>query len=63
MRELNKRYWPYKVKPDYNDDKITNAFKWCSTSLPGKDRWRLVGANSFYFRDKKDATLFSMGWL
>ena len=62
MRELNKRYWPYKVQPDYDDEKINSAVKWCHTSLP-KDRWRIVGSNRFYFVREKDALWFTLKWL
>lgn len=61
MRSLNKRYWPAKVKIDYNENSNTDTIKWCISNF-GHERFRIVGSNTFYFTNQKDATLFALRW-
>lgn len=61
MRRLNKKYWPYIVKPDYSDD-IETAIKWCRENFTKKNQWTIVGSNNFYFKNEKDALFFKLKW-
>jgi hypothetical protein len=62
MRQLNKRYWPHKVKTNFIDDKELEAYDWCKSNLAGKNRWILAGPNNWYFTKEKDATMFLLAW-
>ena len=61
MRSLNKRYWPAKVKIDYDDRSNDDTIRWCVKHF-GYDRFRIVGPSTFYFTNQKDATLFALRW-
>lgn len=61
MRILNKRYWPVKIKLDFDDDKISEAIHWSNESL-GQDNFRIIGSSTFYFKNKEDAMMFKLKW-
>lgn len=66
MRQLKKELWPYRVK--VNEDQfsvsITDMEIWLGEQLGTfKGRWNIVyqyNRTDFYFKDGKDATLFSL---
>ena len=66
MRELKKDLWPYRVR--VNEDQfsvsITDMELWLGEQLGTfKGRWNIVyqyNRTDFYFKDGKDATLFSL---
>ena len=68
MRQLKKELWPYRVK--VNEDQfsvsITDMEIWLGEQLGTfKGRWNIVyqyNRTDFYFKDGKDATLFSLKW-
>ncbi len=68
MRELKKDLWPYRVR--VNEDQfsvsITDMELWLGEQLGTfKGRWNIVyqyNRTDFYFKDGKDATLFSLKW-
>ncbi len=68
MRILKKELWPYKVKvnEDQSDISITDMEVWLGQQLGTfKGRWNVVyqhNRTDFYFKDGKDATLFSLKW-
>ena len=61
MRILNKRYWPASVRIDYNYHKEDDIIIWCREQF-GRDKFRIVGASTFYFTNEKDAVFFKLKW-
>lgn len=63
MRELKRELWPFKIKMDKNESDVE---EWLGKSFgPFKGRWNVIYASSgnyFYFRNKKDAVMFSLRW-
>jgi len=68
MRILKKEVWPYKVKVNKNEftTSVTEMEIWLGEQLGTfKGRWNVVYQSKeiyFYFRDGKDATMFSLRW-
>lgn len=68
MRILKKELWPYKVKVNGNEfnTSITEMEVWLGEQLGTfKGRWNVVYQSKeiyFYFRESKDATIFSLRW-
>ena len=62
MRRLNKQYWPVQIKVSHNQEQQDQAVFWCRENMPGKYRWILAGPNNWYFKENKDATMFSLRW-
>ncbi len=65
MRRLKKELWPVKItvdKPESTDD----IYYWLGDHLGVfKGRWNAVyqhNCTDFYFRNEKDAVLFSLRW-
>ena len=61
MRILNKRHWPQKVVIDFDDEKISAAIRWCNDEL-GKEHFRIIGSNTFYFSSRENAVMFKLSW-
>lgn len=61
MRRLNKVYWPANVKLDFDENKVSDAIRWCKETL-GNANYRCIGAATFYFRNEQDAAFFSLRW-
>ena len=68
MRVLKKKLWPYKVavKVDDTTMKINEIELWLSTTYGTfSDQWTAVYQHKrtdYYFRQGKDATMFSLRW-
>ena len=69
MRELKKELWPYKVKVNHKEftESITEMELWLGKQLGTfKGCWNVVYQTEyttyFYFRESKDATIFSLRW-
>jgi hypothetical protein len=68
MRILKKAIWPYKVVLHKEESQISAEIETWLFHEFGiiKGRWNLVKSSSachFYFKEGKDATLFSLKWL
>ena len=61
MRHLNKRYWPYKIKLDFDEPRVDSAIAWCREHL-GQYGFKIIGASTFYFTNKEDAAMFKLSW-
>jgi hypothetical protein len=68
MRVLKKELWPYKVAVNVDDTttKIDEIELWLSTTYGTfSDQWTAVYQHKrtdYYFRQGKDATMFSLRW-
>lgn len=68
MRKLKKDVWPYNVKVNKNEfsTSVTEMEIWLGEQLGTyKGRWIVVYQSNetyFYFREGKDATMFSLRW-
>jgi hypothetical protein len=68
MRVLKKELWPYKVTVNVDDTtmKIDKIELWLGkTHGAFRDRWNAVyqhNRTDYYFRQGKDATMFSLMW-
>jgi hypothetical protein len=69
MRQLNKAIWPHCITVGQGDNyaAITRAEKWATQKLGKKThRWTMVQgyeSTRFYFKEGRDATLFSLSCL
>lgn len=67
MRELKKKFWPYRVvvNSDLKKD-ITPMELWLGEQLGTfKGRWNVVyqyNSTDFYFKNSADAVMFSLRW-
>lgn len=62
MRVLKKSIWPYQVKlksdiQDHRDPRVD----WLAEKMP-KDRWYIIGPNTYCFKTSQDAVMFSLKW-
>ncbi len=69
MRVLKKELWPHKVNLDVDDTrmKIDSVELWLAERVGGfKIKWNAVynyNNTDYYFKDGKDATMFTLRWL
>jgi hypothetical protein len=62
MRILKKSIWPHQVKLASNvEDNRDPRLVWLNEKL-SKDRWYLVGPNTYCFKTQQDAVIFSLRW-
>lgn len=63
MRELKRELWPFKIKLGKDQ---SEAEEWLGKTMGiFKGRWNVVytcSGNYFYFRNERDAVLFSLRW-
>ena len=67
MRQLKKELWPYRAKVNGNFyGAITDIEMWLGEKFGTfKGRWNVVYTTNdtyFYFRNEKDAVMFSLRW-
>ena len=66
MRELNRRFWPYKVSlTSKDDDQFRDIMSWLSDRYGHKGAWNFVVGYKeydFYFKNSKDAMMFTLRW-
>ena len=62
MRILKKSIWPHQVKLESTvEDNLDPRLVWLNEKL-SKDRWYLVGPNTYCFKTQQDAVIFSLRW-
>ena len=62
MRVLKKTIWPHQIKLASNvEDNCDPRLVWLNEKL-SKDRWYLVGPNTYCFKTQQDAVIFSLRW-
>jgi len=65
MRILKKEIWPYRMQGDI--DKKDAIDHWLTQNISSfKYRWNAVSNDTrldYYFRNSKDASMFSLRWL
>ena len=66
MRVLKKSIWPHQVKLEskeyHHDDYYFDPRVIWLEEKWGKDRWYVLGPNTFAFKTQEDATLFLLRW-
>ena len=62
MRVLKKTIWPHQIKlvSDVQDN-CDPRLIWLNEKL-SKDRWYLIGPDTYCFKTQQDAVIFSLRW-
>lgn len=66
MRVLKKTIWPYQVKLDPKKDFDGSYYfdprsEWLEERMD-KDRFYVIGPNTFCFKTQEDAVMFTLRW-